>query len=104
MDGVRRWIGQTPQPAGTRKTADKRTTRHNEADRDGTGTVKEDLDPQSMEAIVEGLLSPTVHEEAEYQLSVSYHEQTDHLLTTLLPVKVYRTTADLAHSFRVFGR
>lgn len=68
MDGVRRWIGQTPQPSGARKTADKRTTRHNETDRDGANVVKEDLDPQSMEAIVEGLLSPTVHEEAEYQL------------------------------------
>lgn len=68
MDGVRRWIGQTSQQSGTRKASDKRSPGQNEFDKEAAGGVKEDLDPQSIEAIVSGLLSPTVLEEAEYQL------------------------------------
>jgi len=71
MDGVRRWIGSGQHASGTRKINDVRDAgRHNELDGDASGLEKEDIDPQSMEAIVAKLLAPVVKdkEEAEYQL------------------------------------
>lgn len=71
MDGVRRWIGSGQHAAGIRKINDAREARrHNELDGDESGKEKEDLDPQSMEAIVGRLLAPIVKEkeQAEYQL------------------------------------
>lgn len=68
MDGVRRWIGSTSHSPGTRRASDKRgIPGQSETDGDGSSLEKEDIDPHSMEAIVERLLSPIVTEEAEYQ-------------------------------------
>lgn len=69
MDGVRRWIGSGQRTTGTRKISDKRgDMNHNELDGESPHREKQDLDPRSMEATVASLLSPTVKEEAEYQL------------------------------------
>ena len=71
MDGVRRWISSGQNTPRTRNINDARDPRrHNELDGDGSGLENEDLDPQSMEAIVSRLLAPVVKEkeQAEYQL------------------------------------